>query len=102
MSIGTAAVGIQDLGRHALREHVLGGRQRVRNSVAVDVDEARRDVQAGRVDFGQRGRMRQIADRRDAVAGDRDVGLIGRHARAVEERAMPDDDVELRRIVRAG
>ena len=47
----TAAVGVEDLGRHALGEHVDGGRQRVRRRVAVDVDEAGRDEQPARVDL---------------------------------------------------
>src|SRR5882672_490750 len=44
-----AAVGVDDLGGHALREHVLRCGQRCRRRVAVDVDEAGRDVEAGDV-----------------------------------------------------
>ena len=66
-----AAVGVEDLGGHALRQHVDGGRQRVGRRVTVDVDEAGRDEQPARVDLVGRGARRQVANRDDEAVANR-------------------------------
>ena len=45
-------------------------------------------------------RAGEIADRRDAVAADADVGPPSRRAGAVVDRAAADDDVEHWRLLR--
>ena len=60
--------------------------------VAVDVDEAGDDVEAGGVDL-RRGRG-DLADRDDALAGNADIGGDRRPAGAVDHAAVPDRDVD--------
>ena len=83
-----------DLGRDALVERA--DRPRVDEErvvgVAVDVDEARGDVEPGGVEL--HGRGGRLADRDDAVAGDPDVGDEGRAAGPVDDAAVADRDVE--------
>ena len=88
------AVWVDDLGGHALREHVLRCGQRCRRRVAVDVDEAGRDVEAGDVEVERRPLLRQIADARDEAAGDRDVRADARQSGSVEHGAVAQDDIE--------
>ena len=63
----------------------------------MDVDEARRDVETGRVDLGHVGR-RHLADRGDAAVLDRDVGRERLAARAVEDRAVADHEIDHARL----
>ena len=91
---GPAAVGVEHLGRDALREHVLGALEPLGGGVRVDVDEAGRDVQAGRVDDRPRLLSRQRADPRDVAADDADVGHEAGLPGAVDDRAAADDHVE--------
>ena len=60
------------------------------------VDESRRHDVAGGVDCPPRATGRR-ADRDDAVAPDRDVGAAGRSSGPVDEVAVLDHEVELRR-----
>ena len=83
-----------DLGRDALVDRADRTRihqQRV-VGVAVDVDEPRRDGQAGGVDLASVRLER--ADRGDAAVLHADVGDAALRARAVVDRAAADDDVE--------
>jgi hypothetical protein len=62
----------------------------------VQVDKAGRDDQAARVDFARRSRSSCIAGRDqggDFARGDRNVGGESRRAAAVDNRAVPDDQV---------
>ena len=71
--------------------------------VGVDVDEAGRDDEPGRVDAVGAVSRRDLANRLDASALDADVGAPRRRARAVDDQAAGDDDVELCRLsLRAG
>ena len=67
----SAAVGVEDLGGHALREHVDRGRQRIRRRMTMNVDEAGRHEQAARIDVRGRGGVVQVADRGDEAVLDR-------------------------------
>ena len=60
---------------------------------AQHVDEAGRDGQARGVDLRGAAAGAHVADRRDAVAVDRDVADDRRRAGAVVDRAAADDDV---------
>ncbi len=60
--------------------------------VGVDVDEARRDDLAARVDF-LAPRCQILAHRNDAVAVDRDVGDERRAARAIDDRAAANHQI---------
>src|SRR5262249_15355169 len=86
------AVGIHYLRRHALRQHVFGGRDRVGRRVTVNVDESRRDEEIGGVDLGRRARAREIADARDETAHDPDVRSIAWQASPVNDGATANDD----------
>ena len=61
----------------------------------MQVDESRRDDQSARVDrsLRQSRRNRAALDAHDAIADDRDVAAISRRARAIDDRAVRDDDV---------
>jgi len=73
--------------------------------VAVRVHEARGDHVAGAVDhlcdigFGDR---REVADGDDPVACDADVGRAARAARAVDDGAAAEEEVEMHRVDRTG
>jgi hypothetical protein len=60
--------------------------------VAVIVDEARGDRLAADVDDGV-GRARQFADLDDLAVLDGDIAMERRHARAVDDPAVLDQDV---------
>jgi hypothetical protein len=74
------AVRILDLGRHALRQHVLRARERRRLKMAVNVDESRSDVEPGDVDIVLRRVARELSDPRDAAVCDRDIRAIRRQS----------------------
>ena len=59
--------------------------------VAVDVDEARRDVEPARVDLHRR-RCTNVSDLRHAAAADRDIRLYRRGAGAVEHQPAANDE----------
>ena len=65
------------------------------------VDEARRHDSAGRVDRLPGTPRGEVADRRDTIAPDADVGAARFLARAVEHLAAADDEVELGGSARA-
>jgi len=79
------AIGVQDLGRNTLLEHVRRRRQRRR--VAVDVDEPGRDDEPLHVDHRRPGVPRQIADLRDAPSRNADVRVIRRPSCSIEHRS---------------
>ena len=87
------AIGIENLGRDALREHVRGRHEPVGGGVAVNVDEAGGHKQPRGIDLGDGAGTGQIADPRDGPAGDADVSLVARRPGAVDDRSMTDDDV---------
>jgi hypothetical protein len=63
----------------------------------VDVDEARRDVEARGVDGPAGAGGRDVVDAahpHDAPAADADVGAVGRQARPVDDGPAPHDQVE--------
>ncbi len=95
----SAAVGVEDLGGHALREHVHRGRQRVGRRVTMNVDEAGRHEQAARVD---RAWPRWPSSRSPIAAmkpfANPDIGVVARVAAAVDHRAVANDDVERLRL----
>ena len=95
-----AAVGVADLGRDALGEHVDGGGHRVGLSVAVNVDEPRRDRHSLRLDHHRRLRVLEVTNRRDPVRDDADIADPRGQAAAVDEKAVADDDVIARRFSR--
>ena len=64
--------------------------------LAHHVDEAGRDRQAGRADFGLPAVFRQFAHRRDPVAAKGHVAHEGRLAAAVIDRSAANDDVVFR------
>ncbi len=89
----------EDFKRHALKEVALAAPvldQRF-GRPAQYIDEPRRDRPALRVDDRFGGRFAEIADRRDAVALDRDIGDDARRAHAVIDRPPTDDCVIRRR-----
>ena len=92
---GAAAVAGQ-LRRHALAGAAVRGRVRedVRVGVRVDVDEAGGDVKPRGVDHAPTLLRGDLAERRDAVADDADVGPEGRRAGAVEHGSSAHDEVE--------
>ena len=92
------AIGVEDLSRDALRQHVHRRRQRVRRRVAVDVDEAGGDEQPTRVDVRGRRRGGKVANRGDEAVADTDIAVVARIAAAVDDGAVADDDVEAWRL----
>lgn len=56
------------------------------------IDEAWRHHEAVRVD-GAFAALAHLADFGDLAARDRDVGLVARLARAVDDEAVPDDEI---------
>ena len=82
------AVPDQD-GRHPVLRHRVAQRipEDRRVEMRVDVDEARRDVAARRVDHPLAVRPQAGPDRRDPAVADPDVGRVGRGARAVHDQA---------------
>ena len=89
----SAAIGVHDLGRHPLGQHVGGGDEALRRGVAVDVDETGCDEQASGVDVDVGSRVRQAADPDNRSAGDRHVGLVARRSGTVDDGAVTDDHV---------
>jgi hypothetical protein len=85
--------------RHALAHRALRGpihdERHVR--VCVQIDEARRNDLARRVDDERAGAPIDRTDRGDMAAADADIGAIARAAAAVDDRSVRDDDVVLRR-----
>ena len=76
-----------DLGRDALTDTVLVLRivQQRTVGVRVRIDEAGRDDQAGCVDRVSRLGTREVANRRDLIADDSDVGADARRARPIND-----------------
>ena len=77
--------------RAAIAQHV------VRDGVRLDVDEARRDDVTCRIDARPRTRGAKCAaraDRRDAIAAQRDVAVIPRRTGAVDHATILDHHVE--------
>ena len=81
------------------RGHAMPGRRReirVPGGLTVvmrmDIDEARRDQQSARIDFAAPA-ANIAADRRDEFAVDRYIGNAPRRTRAVDDRAVADDDI---------
>ncbi len=73
--------------------------ERLRVVVRVDVDEARRDREARRID-GLFGRLGHLADRDDLTVPDADVGAAPRPPRSVDDLATSDHTVEHARTLR--
>ena len=61
--------------------------------MGVDVDEARRDDEAARVDLPLAGCILQRADLRDAPAVHGDIGPARRRAGAVDDGSAPDNQI---------
>ena len=61
--------------------------------MSVKIDETRCDDMTGRVDLARGRRARQISDRRDAIAIDRHIGADRRRSRAVDDRAVANDEI---------
>ena len=91
-------VGVDDLGGDTLLEHVLRSGDRARHRVTVDIDEARRDEQTAGVDLQSCGRARQVADARDVIRADADIGHALRRAAAIQHGAVADDHLIVGRI----
>ena len=85
----------RDLGGDALVDfrRQAGRDEYVHLRLAQHVDEAGRHDPALRVDGLARGRVRQPADRDDAIAADGDVAVVPGRARAVDDPPVPDDEV---------
>jgi len=88
--------------RHALAQEglekgavVLARNQEI--AVAVDVDEAGRDDAVPAVHVASRLQVAEVADVRDAPAGDRDIGAKGLRAAAVDHRAARELEVAAHR-----
>jgi hypothetical protein len=101
-----AAVADDDGGDARLTFIAMSGVFRSARSSGVDIDEAGRDDLAGGVDHGLAGLRRDRADGDDAVAAEADVGLERGAARAVDDLAVADDDLDvhgrhLRRQIRS-
>ena len=88
-----AAIRIEDFGRDALRQHVLRRWERVHRRVAVDVDEARRDEEAGRIDLGRGCRTREISDAGNGSVHDGDICDRTRKSRAIDDGSMAKQQV---------
>jgi hypothetical protein len=88
---------------HALPDLALRGpiSQQRHLRVRVEIDEARRDDETGRVERPRRRSAGEIADRSDAVTADRDVDATRRRARAVEDLAATNEEVVLGRLRRS-
>ena len=76
-----------------LRGH-LRRRQHQAVVVRMGVDEAGRDDPARGVDLDGATRADERSDAGDPVAGHRDVGDVPGRARAVDDGAVPDDEIE--------
>ncbi len=65
--------------------------------MGVNVDEPGRDQAIGRIDLGAAGSLDTpvggVDDLDDAVTDDADIGHPRRGTRAIDDRAVPDDDV---------
>ena len=90
---GERAVAGHD-GGDAVREGGLGIAipEELRIKVRVRIDEAGRDDLAFGVDF-LAALFRDPPDFRDAVSAERDVGVVGRHAGAIDHTAIPDHQI---------
>lgn len=89
----------EDHRRHALAQHALPIRIVEQRGIGmvVDVDEARRDGEPGRVDGARRGSGRAPEDH-DAAIPDAEIGIERRIARPVDNAAAADDQIELRAL----
>ncbi len=87
---------VENLRRHALRQHVDGRGKRIRRGVAVNIDEAGRHDQAPGVDCLLRRRRCKIADGDDEPVADADVGGKPRIAAAVDDGSAAHDHIESR------
>ena len=61
--------------------------------MSVQIHEARRDEQSGRIDLPH-GVAVDPADRRDHPVADRDIADVGLTAKAVNDGAVADEEVE--------
>jgi len=87
-------------GGHAVPAGVHAGRvpHHLRVEVGVAIDEpGGHDVALG-VDLGAAA-LADAADRGDPVTDDADVGAVCTEARAVHDRAVPDDEVEIHALL---
>src|SRR5256885_3383293 len=62
--------------------------------MAVDIDETWSDEESCGIDLRRRALVRKVADSRDESVRDRHVGTVAGIARAVQDGAVPDDEVE--------
>ena len=92
--VADAAVAV-DLGRDALRD--LAARPAIAQEgevgMAVDVDEAGRDDETGRVDDPSRLGIAKIADRGDPVAHDADIRSTPWRIEPIDDLPVADDEV---------
>src|SRR5262249_9783426 len=93
---GRTAVRALDEGGDALAQVVLRRRHRLDTAAAVrvNVDEARRDHHAARIDAHGRVRARKIAYRRDGVAADADIAVEPWRPRTIHDFRARDQEVE--------
>ena len=55
--------------------------------------------QTFRVDFAVSDQATEVADCRDAVTGDADIGIEARRTRAIEDSGLADDQIAMQRHV---
>ena len=91
-----AAIGIDELGRHALRQHVHRRPESGHAGVRVDVDEAGRHKQPACLDDPGRRLSAQVAHLTNDAAHHPDIGPHAGSPGAVDHRAAPDDEVKSR------
>src|SRR5207245_5662114 len=85
---------------HAL-PHVVGGGRHLEDAapgVRVDIDEPRRDDLACGIDAARRRRVDARRDARDGVAANGEIAAVPRAAGAVDDAAVPDDEIVGRRL----
>ncbi|MHB1327659.1 MAG: hypothetical protein ACYC2K_05595 [Gemmatimonadales bacterium] len=71
-------------------------------SVGMDVDEAGGNVFVLRIDDPTRRCLGKVTDRSNRIAADSDIAANPRVARAIEDSAVPDDQVKARLLGRRG
>src|SRR5438045_4738786 len=59
----------------------------------VDIDKPGRDDKPRRIDLARALALRHLADRRDAIPRDSDIGLPARPAGAIDHRAAAQDPI---------
>ena len=89
----TAAVSVEDLRRDALHEHVRCPPETARRRMAVQVDEAGRHIETAYVELERGARTGKVAHARHGAAVNGHVALVGRHPRAVHDRAAAQENV---------